>query len=555
MKNLVILIKMQLKEQLNFKRLDVENVSKFNIVLSILGAILKFALVTVLCGAFLFVSRFLHIFSIGDKIPDTVISLIFTVMLITSMISYIGGLTKSMYYAKDNAVLLTLPAMPMQVYLSKLFIFFMFELKRNASFVVPLFIAYYFTEGTYSFGVYPWMLFSIFWISLFTVSVGALLSIPAMWIGNFLRQRRWLQVTLIIVVTAAVIGLFTGFVISLPSEGLDLVGSWDATVTHIQTFFEAYKTNFSFFYAISSIFLGVPVVFGKPAFPIGLISLRFFIIVGLTVLFFGIGLLIVQPLFYKMASTPFEYLKKKTPPRRNKVVSRYLTSVYTEFLKTVKSSNIMAADLGIAILTPLIMMLFNRLLFALDISSTGYAMIVAFDALIILLILLNSNTYPASIFSRDGRSSYLLKTQPSKYPLLIISKLLPTASFGLLATFITLPILLGFAKIPALDSVLLILGIAMIYISHLMFCAELDLMNPQTELYATVGSTESNPNETKATASAFIISFAVAAVMFLLLLEGSAFSAFIKLFIVAAIVLIYRIHLFLEKITLYYKEK
>ena len=554
MKNLLILIKMQLKEQLNFKRLGVENVSKFHIILSIIGAILKFALVTVLCGAFFFISRYLHVFSVGDKIPDTVISLIFTVMLITSMISCIGGLTKSMYYAKDNAVLLTLPAMPMQVYLSKLFIFFIFELKRNASFVVPLFIAYYFTEGTYSFGVYPWMLFSIFWVSLFTVSIGALLSIPAMWIANFLRQRRWLQVTLITTISVALIAIFASLVLAIPDE-LDLVGSFEYTLTIIQSFFESYKTSFSFFYGISSIFLGVPVTFGKPSFPIGLIAGRFFILVGLTVIFFVIGLLIVQPLFYKMASTPFEYLKKEIPPKKNRVITRRLTSIFTEFLKTVKSSNIMVADLGLAVLVPLIMMLFNKLLFALDISRLGYCMIVAFNVLILLLILLNSNTYPASIFSRDGRSSYLLKTHPSKYPILIFSKLMPTAVFGSLAVLATLPMLLNFAKIPPIDSVLLILGIGFVYIAHLLYSAELDMMNPQTELYSTVGNTTINPNETKATASAFIISFVIAGGMFLLLLEGSAFSAFIKLAIVGAVAFVYRLHLFLSKLKLYYKEK
>ncbi|MBR5817368.1 MAG: hypothetical protein IKY62_01855, partial [Clostridia bacterium] len=193
--------------------------------------------------------------------------------------------------------------------------------------------------------------------------------------------------------------------------------------------------------------------------------------------------------------------------------------------------------------------------FALDISRRGYCMIVAFDVLILLLILLNSNTYPASIFSRDGRSSYLLKTQPSKYPILIFSKLLPSATFGALAVVISLPIFLLFAEIPPLDSVLLILGIGMIYIAHLLYCAELDIMNPQTELYATVGESKSNPNETKATASAFIIAFLTAGIVFLLLFEGEAFSAFIKLAIVAAIALVYRLHLFLSKLELYYKEK
>ena len=552
MKNLVILIKMQLKEQLNFKRLDVENVNKFHIVLSIIGAILKFALVTAMCWAFMFALQFFMIFT---TIPDTMISLVFTVMLFASVISCVVGLTKSMYYARDNAVLLTLPAMPMQVYLSKLFIFFIFELKRNLSFIVPLFIAFYLISGQYSLWVYPWMLFSIFWVSLFTVAVGALLSIPAMWIGNFLRQRRWLQMTLIVLTAVAVVGGFTAFVALMPEE-INLLKSWEGTINAIQTFFNSYRTTFSFFYGISSIFLGVPTeVFNLPTFPIGPIALRFFILFGLTVVFFGIGLLIVQPLFYKMASTPFEYLKKQTPPKKNKVITRRLASIYAEFLKTVKSSNLMAADLGLAIMVPMVMMLFNKLMFALDISRRGFCMVVAFDILILLLILLNSNTYPASIFSRDGRSKYLLKTHPSKYPILIFSKLLPSATFGVLAIIFSLPVFLIFSEIPPLDSVLLIFSVGFIYIAHLLYCAELDIMNPQAELYATVGESKSNPNETKATASAFIISFAIAGAIFLLLFENNAFSAFVKLAIVAVVAFIYRLHLFLSKLKLYYKEK
>jgi hypothetical protein len=78
MRNLAILVRMQLKEQLNFKRLDVENVSYFQIIISILAALLKFALVTALCVAFLLVSKLLGLFSFANlPIPDTVISIVF----------------------------------------------------------------------------------------------------------------------------------------------------------------------------------------------------------------------------------------------------------------------------------------------------------------------------------------------------------------------------------------------------------------------------------------------------------------------------------------------
>jgi ABC-type transport system involved in multi-copper enzyme maturation permease subunit len=98
-------------------------------------------------------------------------------------------------------------------------------------------------------------------------------------------------------------------------------------------------------------------------------------------------------------------------------------------------------------------------------------------------------------------------------------------------------------------------AMGMSYLAHMLYCAELDLMNPQVELYATVGNSESNPNETKATLTAFLISFIVAAAVFLLLLEGGGTSVYVKFLCIAAAVMVYRILLFFQKLRLYYKEK
>ena len=88
MKSLFILVMMQLKEQMNFKRLQVDNVKFFHVLLSIVGAIVKLVFVTALCVAFLLVSKILGLFSLqGMPVPDTVISLVFSVMLGLSVIS------------------------------------------------------------------------------------------------------------------------------------------------------------------------------------------------------------------------------------------------------------------------------------------------------------------------------------------------------------------------------------------------------------------------------------------------------------------------------------
>ena len=553
MKNLVILVKMQLKEQLNFKRLEVENVKIFHVLLSILGTLLKFAMVTVLCGAFLIVSRMLGLFSVGNlPVPDSVISLVFSVMLLTSVFSCMVGLTRSMYYARDNAVLLTLPCLPIQVYLSKLIIFFIFEIKRNFSFIVPLFLAYYIIRS-YAWWAYPWMLLCILFVSLFTVSIGALLSIPAMWVANFFRQHRSLQVGGICALVGFIIAsIFYG--ISLIPENIDLLATWKTTYWQIQDFLEAYKTNLAPIYKMSLLLLGETdslVV----SFPFLRTLGRFSILVGLGVALIFLGLVIVKPLFYKMASTPFEYLKKQVKARPNRVRSRRFSSVYNEFLISVKSTDRLMANVGIVVSVPMLIFLLNKIFLAMNTRDTGDYMIVAFNVLIILLIVLNANSYASSIFSRDGRSSYLIKTQPAKYPILILSKLLPNTVFVCVSILASFFVMLFTMPIPYSDVILLVLAIGMTYVAHMLYCAELDLMNPQIELYSTVGSSESNPNETRATLTAFLVSFLVAGVTFFLLTENNESSVYVKYVIVAAIALIYRTYIFFAKLRLYYKEK
>lgn len=553
MKNLFILVKMQLKEQLNFKRLEVESISKFSVLVSIIAAILKFASITALCAVFLLAARYIGVFSFANfPVPATVISLVFSCMLLVATVSCTVGLTGSMYYARDNAVLLTLPCTPTEVYLSKLIIFFVFEVKRNFSFIIPLFIAYYATTG-YSVAVYPWMLFCILWVSLFSVAIGALLSIPAMWIANFVRQRRWIQISGIgITVAVAVSAVFWG--ISLIPENIDIIATWETTYWDIQKFLAAYSEKFSALYDITLMMLGETKNL-KTTFPIVPTLLRFSMLAAATVVLLAIGLLIVRPLFYRMASTPFEYLKKQTKPKRNLQRTRRVSAVYYEWLIALKNSSRMLSNVGILISVPMLTFLLNKIFLAMNTRTMGNYMIVSFNILIILLLILNSNTYASSIFSREGRSSYLIKNQPSKYPLLILSKLLPNTVFGCLSLVATFGILISTLSVGFFNLLMLIVGIGACYLGHLLHCAELDLMNPQTELYATVGGSESNPNETGATVLAFLISFAAAGVVFLLQMQVVGFNVYAKCLIAGLAFMAFKIWTFFNKLRLYYKEK
>lgn len=564
MKNLITLVKMQLKEKLNLKALEREKISPFQLFVNIVFALLKFAVITAVLAVLLYLVNYLGIFSSVQRTPTTVMSIAFGVMLIASIVSCTAGLTKAIYFSRDNAILLTLPCKPIQVFLSKLIIFFAFELKRNFGFIIPLFFAYYILHG-YPAWTYLWIIVCFTLVSLFTVAVGTILSVPAMWISNIFRQNRYLQIgTLIVLVSGVIVGLFLA--VSLIPKNLDLLATWPIITLNIQRRLAQFAVDFKFYYDLTLMFLGEIYDIIYVSFSAVDTIVRFLILLGMTVGCLAVGMIIVLPIFYKMASTPFEYLKKAVKPRKNVVHSKKLTTFFTEFISAIKNPTRAFSNVGILISIPLLTFLLNRLFYAMNTDEIGDSLVITFNVMIILLIALNANTTASSIYSRDGRAAYLIKTQPTNPDILLFSKLMPDALYCIIGLIATTVILITQSNLGALDAIVLMLGILTIYFAHLMYCAEQDLLNPQYEIYATVGATDNNPNETKATLTAFIIAFLTAGATFLLLLDKSEAigviklgslsldTVYLKIFLVGLGCMLYRVYLYFSTIKLYYKE-
>ena len=187
-------------------------------------------------------------------------------------------------------------------------------------------------------------------------------------------------------------------------------------------------------------------------------------------------------------------------------------------------------------------------------DTFGDQLIVASNLLIILLIALNANSYAACVYSRDGRSAYLIKVQPKNPMTLIVAKITPTALFCTASLITTFVILTQTTNLSFIDCTLLMLSVILIYFAHLCYCADLDIMNPHTEIYAAMGEHENDPNEIKATAWAFAVSFIVAGATLLLLLENNG-EVYLKLLICSAAAFAYRAYRFTSDVKLYYKEK
>ncbi len=561
MSTLLTLVKMQLKEKLNFKPAKISKSSVFNFSITALVAVLKFVFVIAICYAFILVAKMFSLFRYFNIVPQSVMSFIFVIMLGASTLGCTIGLTKSLYYSRDNAVLLTLPATPMQIFLSKIIIFYIFELKRSLSFIVPLFIAYFMLH-LYSFEYYAWMLLCFLFVAMFTVALGALLSIPGMWIGSLFAQRKLLQNVCLVTLVGAVVGAVV-FAISLIPTNLDFFEQIGVVKIKLQNFFDGYAYYnpnrlpgearlLKPVYNITLLLLGGD---GFAKFNFGGAMIRLLILLGSTVILALASLFIVKPLFYKMASTPFEYKKKPVKEKKNLRFNKKMTAVMHELRVAIKTPSRMFSNVGVLISIPVLIMLLNKFFAAMNVAELGEFMIVTFNILIILLIALNSNVYAASVYSKEGRSSYLIKTQPTNPLWLILAKLVPNTLFVTLSLIITAFITKNLTSLGTDDVVFLFLGLYFTYLTHLFVCAESDIMNPQTEIYATVGNDESNPNETKATAFAFAAAFVIAVIVMLLLMARENQNVYLKIMLVAFAVLLRKLYIFVSKVKLYYKEK
>lgn len=547
------LVMMQLKE-----KVDLGCFRTFKTAITkIVFAVLQFVGVTAIAFAFFFATKFLRLFSLTGAIPASVLAIVFSLMFILSMLSCMVGLTKTLYFSRDNHVLLTMPTPTALVYTSKLVVFYLYELMRNFSFLVPVLVAYGIISSV-PFGYYPWIVFTCLFITALPVLVGALLSIPAMWVYQFLRQYRVLQAILYVLVIGFLVYGTVKLIDMLPTE-LNLVTEWVKVSSQIQSGLRYFEEHFRVFYLLALLVSGRTVnmvyrvwtSFTLPAFGV---------VVGAIVVLFALSFLLARPLFFKMASKPFEYKKRSILARgRNRVRSPWYSAFKKEILLAVRKPEELYGHIVQLCGMPILILLLNKLYNALDTRAFGDQLTFSFNILIMMLFMLSANVSMASVYSRDGRAAYMPKTQPVPYYPLLLSKLYARLIVSALSAaagafvMVTVRARVGVA-VGVREGVLLGIALFAFSAAHIFWSAEADIMNPQSEQYGAMGEHSRNPNETFSTVLALLLSV-LSAVLTLLLFRENEPVCWVKFCVAGIALLAFKLFTYLKKIQVYYKEK
>ncbi|MDD4291807.1 MAG: hypothetical protein PHX51_06220 [Clostridia bacterium] len=548
--HLKTLVFMQLQDKLDFSFTSSRKLFIRKVVLSVV----KFILVAAVAFGLFQVTASLRLFSSRAIVPPEVLTVIMTVILALSAIACTVGLTKQLYYADDNRVLITYPVKNNMIFTSKLLVFYFYECLKNLTFSVPLLVGFGICN-TYGWIYYIWLFVVYVFISAFPVAIGGVLSIFAMWLNRVFKRLPVLKALCVVALVAGIVYGVVKLILIIPTD-IDLVGYGAKISGQIRDFLSAYNSRLwlvrCFVYMITGKAVNMDYVVLS-----GQTFLYFGVFVGIIGVFVLLCFLLSQPLFFKMMSSSFEYEKKRIQSKGNHRHSKYFAFIQKEYRTFSRDTGLVANFLGVYLAMPILILLLNQIYSALNTKLQGDYMTYAFNLLMILLPVLSSNSIVATLYSREGRAGYIKKTKPVKYAFPLTAKLIITIVMSSISIIAAMAIFQGYCRFEFTAIAPLTVGIVAVQVAHLFYCASCDIMNPQNEQYSTTGDTINNPNETRATIIAFLISVVIAGFSFKLFSESDGVLQIpcIKLMAIGLVLLALSVWIYYLKIKVYYLEK
>lgn len=540
------LVMMQLKDKLDFSFLQ----TKRSAIIKTVTTILKFVIVTGVFYLGFFVCNLLSIFRPAGIIPDTVVNVIFVIIQLLSLITCTAGLVNALYMTADNKVLLTFPASSTTIYESKLIVYFLFELKKNLAITLPVFLAYGIINGAVWY-YYPWVILCFVPVSLLPVAMGAVLSIPALVVMTFVRNHKWLQFLMILLVTAAISYALVKLIGKIP-ENINIMGQWGTIFLGIQNFLNGFSGAFKPYYFIMKMLVGGTLRISSTLFGLDTIYITLAFL-GILASLTGLSFLVAKPLFIKMASRQFEFEKAIIPPKKNKTHKRTLSPYIESAMIELRSTRFIIVTLIGLLLPGIAIFLLNKIYAAMSTNYAGQLMTKSFNFLVMLIVSVSFNNEYATVYSKEGAARNLLKVRPIEPIHVLLGRIsirivtVIASVIGLTAAFLSVS--------DASKAEIILMGVitTLVTLSHLLWSAELDVMHSYSDQYATVGMQFDSPNETKATILGFLLSILVTFVYYFISDRGTMHSLRILL-ILSLMFAGFRAYMFFIRSKLYFVE-
>lgn len=494
---LKILSLMQLSEKMKFKR-DATANQKLGVVGKLVAAMgIAYGIFTLL---FFLIFKVLF-FSASVNLFIFVLFL----MQIISIISNTVTMSSTLYTSKDNQLLMTYPVKHLHVYISKVVVSYIIELRKSLIFTFPIFMAYatIVTNVLTPNFVISGIFYSVI-LPIFPVLIGAILSIPLMYFKKLLNSQTIIKGLLTL---ALFIGLLflTYFLVSLLPDNLRIVALYNSFLTKLDAFLENVNS-----FAGYTLFIG-RAMYGIDPWLNDLIAIG--ILIGVAV----VSILISLPLFYKLASSATENSVQKVHNSKNTYhSSTFLTFMRKELILSIRNASDFISDYFFLFIMPFVLVLMASIYLRIDTNPLGDAMTYGFIGLIALIMLSASNTSSATAISSEGTEFVLLKTSPGKSRNIVWAKLLINYIISLTMTTISWIFLsiVTKSRVDMFQLWIVYIFIVIIEFGLILWSIQLDILHPKLKEYAN----SQNRSDVKNFSSSILIGLVVSLILSIIMI-------------------------------------
>ena len=471
---------------------------------------------------------------------DMLVTILFITQLI-SIISCLSGMMLILFSSKENTMLLAFPCKHSEIFVSKMLVFALDELKKSVYFLIPLLIGFGLNANV---GVGYFLQIPLHWLMLclFPVFIGSTLSIPAIYIKRFMQKNIWLYAILLIV------GICTGFylihsVLSQIETPINLVAKYGEFIANVKATFVAIN-RYAFFYNFM-----VDAAFGKMVYLY--LPLLLFILCS----FCGLCFLLAMPFYFGAASSVAENssMKKHTMKKTGKT-SLFMTFFRKEIKILVRNSQSVSSLVTVIFLFPVIVYVFNFILAAIRTSLLGKYMTIAFNLMISLSLLGSYNANSAASLSMEGSEFAVLKTAPSNTSVIAWAKVVVTGIVNL-CSLIMMAIMLSLTtRLGTVDIALTVAAIFFVSIGQVAWGFQMDVRNPRINDYATKGdAVTDNKNVAKSIVMSFLVSTLLGILGLIILMDAYVYG-WLRLLGIAIGFMVARLYLLRSNLGVYFDD-
>lgn len=427
------------------------------------------------------------------------------IILATQIISFVmslSGLMNTLYNSKDNELLMGMPVSHNQVFIAKLMVTYVSEFISNLMYFMPIFISFGIVTNVTNNYYFLLPLFLMFF-PILPMALAAFISVPMNKLINFIKSKLFLCIASVLLLCGFGIYFYMEVIINLFGK-VNLFGQQIQTLIKVNEWLDNFEKSNVLFVDIAK------AMHGENTF----VTLPVIIVMSSTL--FYLSTLLVKPFYFKMITknneTKLETVRLKTNTKKESALKSLIRK---EFYTTFRTPGYLFQYFIYALLMPLIVFVYDKLLFSITVSSVGEIMIGGAHILVLSLLALLSCTISASAISREGGTYYLMKTTPVSFKKQVLAKILFNYIIVFLALFVTAITSLIFSNIKPFYIVISTLIVSLLSIGQICWNFDMDLRKPTLDWYDSGEITSINKNTVNSIILSLVVSVAFAYITFL----------------------------------------